>query len=738
MAYVEKYYHTFKTSIKDIDIEYKIEIYLEGFVGSSTEFEAQFTPIEIERIAADMFEPIRKSTATVNLWNISEGQYSEFLTAGYGDYYIKLIEDPNGTPITKWTGYNQSEIGTEPYIQPPYNSAIKFTCGLSHLDYIRFDASGTPYEGYKTIIEVLRLCTNKLNTPLGYYESVNIYEDDMASAVTDSMLAQCFVDSGLYNDLDDKVIPAVFKGWFCSDVIRAILAPFKAHMFMWDEQWNVIRVQEYNTTLADLFYRTFNANVGTESTVTTSGSGQDSPVYNITGVQRGNTDEVVFLGDTAEQEVIPPLNKILLSYSETAKEADSFSSLIINPWMGNPVGIFWYWDAIGIDTSAYIEAVIHDDAIHGLPAYPNKTWVQFDPAEIVNLVTHDTSEYIIQTKSNLPLNSGDELVLSISAVTSIIVADDTVASQYFSLWKSTLPMEIKVGSYYLVGTYTEGSIVNTSYAWSLTQGYFYVVPMFNFSWTATAGPTEPSRRDINISIGTIQATALGDAVIKVYKPYQRPANGLSVNYFFITNFQITYIDQGTEETISSVSAYTEIQEDANLYEEKLIHSDGQLGLSINSFRVDTGGTFPALTDTWNRRGYAETLGLMDLISTQLVELRGDFVRGITANLVGKINANNTLVYLVGGISTFYLINNFKWDVRAQKWRVEILELEDLTSIEPPIFGEPTYIKVLNATTPTPADPVFIDDYYLSKSVISLSNGGRLIGGDDENDLLNYV
>lgn len=743
MAFALKYYHDFKTAIKDVDITYRIEIFEEGYVGSSSEFEAGSTPIVIERINADMYEPIRKSTATVNFWNTTNNQFSEFLTASYGTYQIKLVQDPTGTADVKWIGFNQSEIVTEPYLQAPYNTAVKFTCGLSHLAYIPFDNSGTLYEGYKSLIEVLRLCTNKLPTALPYYEAVNIYEDDMNKLTVDSMLAQCLVNVQLYQEINDKVEPNVVEAWSCYDVIKAILAPFKAHIYQWDNEWRVVRVQEYNTDISNLYYRRFNANVGTESTLTVASSGNESLTYAITDVDKGNTDELVFLGDSAEQELLAPLNKILLNYVESDEGVTgSILSLIKNPFFGVvSYQYLWLWTAVNFDDTAY----------NSIYFYDNKRWFTYSDSVLASSYNHDTATYITQTKAGVPFTLGDNLKLTLSVRSYLTVSsyDNTewadvnlnTASYY-----SYIPVEIKLGNYYLVGNHIDGlsASTSTSASWSLTQGYFLIKVKSYSSYTVGATKNGTNTRYLEAQLPTIPATALGDAVVKVYPPYTNTdvfnathTTQLAIGDYFISDFDLIYTAQGETETIEAITLYTEIDEDVNIYEEDLVHADGQLGLSLNAFRVDTGGVYPELTNLWDRRGYTDGLTLMELISRQLVDMRGDFVRAISADLVGKINAYNTITYTIGGTITWYYMNNFKWDVRGQVWQVELIQLEDLTSVTPPIFGDPTYKinPIIEVVEPAPV--AFVDESYISKSKISLSNSGRLIT-NSTTDTVNYI
>ena len=172
MAYALKYTYNFFQVKNYTQDEYQLKIYLEGYGGGSSAIDnIAAGTIKLSR-EGELLDNVLGTKLTFSLVNSTEGQYKEFRTASWGDYKVELIKDPNGTPETKFVGYNQSEIYSEPYDQPPYDSALEFTCGLSHLKHVRFENSGTLYTGQKSIIEVLRLCLNKLPEPLALREFI--------------------------------------------------------------------------------------------------------------------------------------------------------------------------------------------------------------------------------------------------------------------------------------------------------------------------------------------------------------------------------------------------------------------------------------------------------------------------------------------------------------------------------------------------------------------------------------
>ena len=281
---------------------------------------------------------------------------NDMYIGGYGIYsstlmeldYIKIYQEIipfDSADVLKFVGYNQSEIYTEPFDQPPYSSVLEFTCGLNHLKNVKFneaenevietgidantnafspsvDLTGTAkgakfevdyisgtvenlsiqiqtspddatwtdlgfgvgnnyamddiganyvrlkvvtvegaasvvdwkitplYVGQKSLIEVIRLCLNKLPNTRSIIEFLNIYEDSINSTTTDSMLNQIFVDCSVYKNIDEGEKETEF---YCHKVLTECLKVFGVNLYQANGEWYIARVQEYNDTT--IYYR---------------------------------------------------------------------------------------------------------------------------------------------------------------------------------------------------------------------------------------------------------------------------------------------------------------------------------------------------------------------------------------------------------------------------------------------------------------------------------------------------
>jgi hypothetical protein len=149
MAFGLKYTHNFH-QIKQygsVSTEWQIRILQEGFDGSTSTFDVDRNSINLSR-EGDLLTTTQGTTLTFSIINKTEGEFKEFRDANWGEYAVVLLKDPNGVKKRVFTGYNQSEIYTEPYDQPPYSSVLEFTCGLNHLQHVKWDDSVNEVEEF--------------------------------------------------------------------------------------------------------------------------------------------------------------------------------------------------------------------------------------------------------------------------------------------------------------------------------------------------------------------------------------------------------------------------------------------------------------------------------------------------------------------------------------------------------------------------------------------------------------
>ena len=771
MAYGLIYTHPFKqlTASSPTD-EYLIKIYKEGYVGSDSEITCTRGSITMSRDGG-LLENVQGTTLSIGIENQTEGQFKEFREAGWGDYKVELIADPNGAPVTKFVGYNQSEIYTEPYDQPPYTSSIEFTDGLSHLKHVRWqDDSGevsetgvdandtatvsaslkldgasngvrvkidantgdqtnhivtlqrsvddivwtntdrtiqgsgfelatadygtdyvrlkvttaeaaastidwslTPiYVGQKTIIEVLRLALNKLPSPLKIREFVNIYEDSINSTTTDSMLNQIYVSADVYKEVkEDDGSSTEITAFFCNQVIEEILKPFNAHIYQWDGIWYIIRPQEYLDST--MYYREFNANVGTESTVTVDATGNwTTNTRTVTG-KNGLSTELILVAPSSEMSIEVPLNRVQVTYNQ--KNLDVFNNdLITNgcfeEWVV-PIATLpnqtypAYWDLFGVDYISY-DTKIGDD------------WFTFEPTAQATAGTFNALQLISQRNFGVVTATTDSLQFSLDfkfvwscQKKAAGTANGNLPTFLYNDLYVRYEVKIIFGTYYLSGDPDNG------YSWVTadSRATFEQVGMEGTFGTYVAnGDVETT---ITTTLPTLPQTAQVDFQIIIYRPY---SNFDAYKQTISSDYNVSFISLGTkcislvylpdeENPVEELILHSEIEEDENVEELEVIHGDGTNTISVNSFRISSG----LITDSWSRRGAAETEEILPLLLLQLRDLRGEFKKNLSASLIGEFEAFNTIEDTTD-VTTEYYINDYTWAVETNEWDCNLMEL----------------------------------------------------------------
>lgn len=805
MAYALKYYQNF-FQVKDYSggtggDEYRLEIYLEGYGGASSEIEGiQRNSVKLSR-SGDLLDNILGSKLTFEIFNETEEQYKEFRDAAWGDYKVILIKDPNGGASTKFIGYNQSEIYTESYDQIPYSASLEFTDGLSHLKHVRFDDSEneiidssadantyfegtvytraasvngfqvkidgvsgshanhfvnlqtspdnivwsnttneiqglgtftvgsitanyvrlkvitlegaassinltlTPiYTGQKSLIEVIRLCLNKLPEGLIVREFLNIYEDSINSTTTDSMLNQIFVDCSIYREKEDKdEEDAVIVPFFCFDVIEAILKPFNAHIYQADARWFILRPQEYLETT--MYYRQFNANSGTESTITVDSTGSTTTnTRTITGTN-GTSTELILVAPSTELAIDPPLNRVKVKYNQQNDEFGA-NNLIndgrFTKWTSlstPPNQKPTFWKVFGEDLTTYNSKKYVPKSGH--------THFQFNPTNQSTASSVDTTKYLEQKKYNVATATTDSLQLNfefyhMARFDYTGTANYSQGSVIYSYMKNDLSFNwditLQFGTYYLSGDSING------FSWTTTVSRATIIQEGVGSF---AGWKWQNVVEISEDLPTLPQNGVFDMTIKIYQPYTSwtPfASQHSADWTFTwttlsqSAFDLVYkpIEVEPEEELI---LYSTIDEDENLEEIEVLHGDGSNSVTNNSFRLSSG----AITDVWTRRGLADNAGILTILLRQLRDLRSTFIRGLSGTLIGEFEFYNAIKDTTG-TDTIYWLRGYNWSIETNEWDADLMELRNDTATSQTIIDEPKYSGAVSPTPPPTSVP----------------------------------
>ena len=716
MAYAKKYKIPFK-QVKDYDGEdgWNIDIYADGHGGGVTTLYTERDSIVLQRDGGQ-FEWINGTKLSFGLYNLTEEQYIEFREASFGDYYCVLSRANGGALWFK--GFNQSEIYTESYSDVPYSAKLEFTCGLSHLKYVRFDDSGTLYDGQKSLIEVIRLCLNKLpEADLQVREFLNQYEDSQNATTTDSMLNQTYVDTTVYRDKKDGVT----VGMTCHQVLTEIMKCFNSHLFQSEYQWQIVRWQEYS--YSTMYYREFDARVGSESTITIDGTGSITTNKRTAGQPDGTSTELV-ITDKTELSIEPPLNRIKLTYKQDIQDISNFELIengcmlffTPNAYTGNPTE----WTYAGIDPDTY-NAIASSGGFNEF---------QFD--DLDNDI-YISTKYIRQTKENIYISTSDRLRVRLGLGSQDITITKSVGgADYNDLnnfliagWKRYYPVQIKIGSYYLDNT---GSWTTTPTRYTITKtGCGTQMPFWVASYLITVD-------DIDLLItDSLPLSGFQDIEMTWYQPYSNIETEDTINTdfsFAVTKYTITCLsviyEPDQTAAITDYTVYQEIDEDEEVLDLEIIHGDGLYEFSVNSFRLSTG----VVTNNWNRRGITENLNIFELILKQYEELRGSFVKMLSGEVITQMSPLNTIEHTVNGTAYHYMIQDYTYNVETNEWDVNLMEIANFTSLLPDVTTTYRYY----GKDDEPSDDSPLTDIQNSSQVIEDSTKIYTT----QNDINNYI
>lgn len=685
MAYQLKYYHNFTQLNKFTTETWRIQIFEEGYIGSSTLVDIAANTIKVSR-GGDMFEVVQGSKMTFELTNTSEQLFQEFRYAAYGQYLVKLIKDPLGVPVTKFEGYNQSEIYTETFNQPPYSSRLEFTCGLNHLKYVRFDNSGVFYTGKKSLIEVIRLCLNKLANPLSIRESIDLFENSITYSTTNSMFNQIYVDVSVYKEIKDVGTSTQEQAMFCHDVLEAVLKPFFANIFHFEGLWHIISIYRYQRGTID--YRQFLPRVGAESTITIDSTlSSATNVKTVTGSQNPLTSSTLILNaTTAEASMLEPLNRIKITYNQNTIDLNN-GNIIKNGDFKNYTKVLsgstyiytiLHWTVNGDNPNSYTSLIF--DNVTNLAA---KIWFRFkQPAQIIATAFSGTY-YITQTKTFLNVATTDKLQLSFEtrAKVTFNCSNTNNLTNVVNFMSKDLylryAIKIQVGTYYLTGDQTAG------FSWTLTNSYavFDVKNFMNKYGSGTISQTY--LHTINEVLPLLPETGEKTFIITITRPYSNlelydTANSfVTMNWDFIeqTNFRLDYIVDNSP-IVTETVVYAEIDEDEYVEEIEVIHGDGANTITLNSFRLSTG----TITDLWKFQGGVTELPVLQWLAAMINRQRGGFIRVVNGNLIGEISPYNTIYWDYEGYGSTNFIQDYTWNVETNDYDVTLVEIDSfLTS-----------------------------------------------------------
>lgn len=216
----------------------------DGFGGGSTALTPGGTPLMIEWNQTEKYQSIIGSHATFQVKYTTE--VDDILSEESQVIRVRAFLAGG----VRWAGF----VSPGQYFRA-FNAPVSFvnivaTDGLGELKDIRFeDGSGDPYWGKQTELAAISNILQKTGLELLMRETINIFDTNHSTALTDSALAQTYFDADAYWDeqTDERSMSY--------DVLSDILTKYGATIRQSSNFWYVLRPNSYSKDT--ITHRTF-------------------------------------------------------------------------------------------------------------------------------------------------------------------------------------------------------------------------------------------------------------------------------------------------------------------------------------------------------------------------------------------------------------------------------------------------------------------------------------------------
>jgi len=234
MAKALKYHYEFYDDINEV--LKRVEIWVEGFVGDSTELKAGSTPLRRtynKDVGEKYLGGVVQTSINIEAGSTDEFQAVEILSPNYGDVIIKHKIGSTVLFNAIVVPFEGSDIDLP---STYYNVSLGAECGLNKLASITYTHSGTR----KKIIQVIKECLAELpyidTFPIKVIDSTQVYG-------TEVLVGTDYWDTYI-DDLN-------FKDDSCLTVIKKLIQVYNEIVFS-DGAWYIRNIKEISTQDSDI------------------------------------------------------------------------------------------------------------------------------------------------------------------------------------------------------------------------------------------------------------------------------------------------------------------------------------------------------------------------------------------------------------------------------------------------------------------------------------------------------
>lgn len=241
----------------------------------------------------DKFYPVHPTNATLRLVAEEDYQFLPLFTQDNKKFRVVYETDEGSgfTPI--WQGFIIPSVYREDFIATPYTVEIQIADNVKSLETEPFtDDDSNLLTGSMKLIKVIAFILKKTGLSLKIRSGVNIFEENHTTAATDDPLDQTYIDVACYRDSEGEP----FNCW---QVLEAILRPFGARIYQYDNQWII---EEIDRATSEYAYRVFTTDGDYESNSTFD------PLVDVKN--RSLSDRAAFVNRDQSLEVVPAYGRI--------------------------------------------------------------------------------------------------------------------------------------------------------------------------------------------------------------------------------------------------------------------------------------------------------------------------------------------------------------------------------------------------------------------------------------------
>lgn len=622
----------------------RLEIYKYGYVGASSEIKVSDVEFGWGNTGDD---PLKTIVGSYLDFNVVGGvnDYTEFIEGDNRTWQVKYFEDKIDT-IPFFVGYISPEFITVQEFSG--NQSQQFTAidGLKGLDSVRANTTWINNLGYKAIIGALNQdFTNK--------RDVNLYADIHETRMNDTLdlFAQfltppnCLFTDGKDIEFTDGV-KVVNERLFLNDVIERIVNPFLCKVFLWRNEFWVVRID----SLLKPTYTTFKYNNGTTpltGNTVTNGLDINCIINNPERTAR-----------RAFTEFTGILNMGVLDVSakgaiiETITSVDNwFIGGLSSPFAGKYKLNGWqYINAIPVNQVS-TTPVGPTALVQYVPANESaKIWVTSSNA---GLADPNLAGIVLNTtKANVPFVIAQETANTISINFEFMLLPISGSTPLSNLANYEVTFSLRVGTYYL------DQIDATTFGFTLTPSVISInAPNINvFNKFAIANVLVPADGEVEFTF------------------YQLICTAGTRNLFTVEYRKLKLSIEENDALVLSEIATKAVTNDkfSNVHPDyETFMGDAETNNSSSALKLDIAGS--PVSKEWSRDGI-EALPLMDLLVQDLANLKGRS----NLRILGTVERQEIKPYQsVEYNGKLYMIISIKLDTYRNRWQCELFELGEV-------------------------------------------------------------